>query len=107
MAVGNEAKERLINRFAEAVGADYIGMYDKKYYFWSEERGERKQVAVSLTCPKINLEVANNINDTGDWDWGGGKKDLSAAVPIASAGPAEITDEEVDNIKTLFEKLGL
>lgn len=107
MAVGNEAKENLINNFIKAAGESYIGMYDKKYYFWSEERGERKQVAVSLTCPKINLEVASDVNDTGDWDWGEGKKDLNAAVPITSAGPAEITDEEVDNIKMLFEKLGL
>lgn len=52
MAKGAIAKENLVKRFAEAVGADYVGEFDKKYYFWSTENGERVQIAVAMTCPK-------------------------------------------------------
>ena len=56
MAKGALAKEALIKRFATAVGNDYCGELDKKYYFWSVENGERVQIAVSMTCPKTPIE---------------------------------------------------
>lgn len=105
MAVGNVAKEKLMDKIINAVGSSYIGFHDKKYYFWSEENGQKVQIAVSMTCPKTPIEVDKTVDTGGDWDFTDTPK--STALPIASAGPAEITDEEVDNIKTLFEKLGL
>lgn len=52
MAKGAEAKANFIQRIKTALGADYIGEVDKKYYVWSTENGERVQLAIALTCPK-------------------------------------------------------
>lgn len=105
MARGAEAKEKIARKLAEVFGEDWIGEYEKKYYVWSNEGGERIQVAISMTCPKAPIEVANQADTSGDWDWG----DSAKAQPIAvnNVAPAEITDDELNNIKTLLEKLGL
>lgn len=55
MAKGAIAKDNLMKRFITAVGADYVGEDNKKFYFWSSENGERVQVAISLTVPKTPL----------------------------------------------------
>lgn len=61
MAKGNEAKKNLINKLIAAVGpAAYLGEYDKKYYFWSEENGEPMQVAIAMTCPKNPVAVIDD-----------------------------------------------
>lgn len=105
MAKGNEAKEKLINKIIAALGDNYIGCFDRKYYFNSEENGEKVQIAISMTCPKIpvgdvdfNAEPGNSLNF----------EDMSAA-PIAggNAASAEITDEEKKNIAELMARLGL
>lgn len=105
MAVGNVAKEKLINKIIDAVGSSYIGLHDKKYYFWSEENGQKVQIAVSMTCPKTPIEVDKTVDTGGDWDFTDTPK--STALPIASAGPAEITQDELDNVAELMRKLGL
>lgn len=104
-ARGSVAKENIAKKLQEAFGKDYIGEFDRKYYIWANDGGERVQIAISMTCPKTPIEVDKTVDTGGDWDFTDTPK--STALPIASAGPAEITDEEVDNIKTLFEKLGL
>ena len=38
MARGNDAKEKLISKIIAALGSDYVGCIDKKYYFNSEEK---------------------------------------------------------------------
>lgn len=105
MARGAEAKEKIAKKLAEVFGEDWIGEYEKKYYVWSNEGGERIQIAISMTCPKVPIEVANQVDISGDWDWGDGAK----AQPIAvnNVVPAEITDEELNNVKVLLERLGL
>lgn len=106
MARGNDAKERLINKFIEAAGDSYLGMFDKKYYFLSTENGEQIQVAVSMTCPKTPVEFAATVDTDGDWDFtDDGPK--TATTAVSNAAPAEITEEEVANIAALMEKLGL
>lgn len=104
-ARGTLAKENITKKLQEAFGKDFIGEYDKKVYLWGNDGGERVQIAISMTCPKTPIEVDKTVDTGGDWDFTDTPK--TAAIPIASAGPAEITDEEVDNIKMLFEKLGL
>lgn len=105
MARGAEAKEKVAKKLAEVFGEDWIGEYEKKYYIWSNEGGERIQLAITMTCPKVPIEVASQADTGGDWDWG----DTAKAQPIAvnNAAPAEITDEEINNVKTLLERLGL
>ena len=63
MAKGAEAKANFIKRLHTALGADYIGEVDKKYYVWSTENGERIQLAISLTCPKTPVNVQGNGGD--------------------------------------------
>lgn len=105
MAKGQEAKAKIANKLAEVFGQDWIGEYDKKYYLWSSESGERIQVCISMTCPKTPIEVATNVDTSGDWNWDESKP--AGAVAVAKAAPAEITEEEKQNIADLLTKLGL
>lgn len=88
MAKGAIAKENLVKRFAEAVGADYVGEFDKKYYFWSTENGERVQIAVAMTCPK------NPIGGTMNSFEGEGALD----VPQTSSSMTETEQEQLDRL---------
>ena len=105
MARGNEAKDKLINKIIEALGDSYLGTYDKKYYFTMPENGEMVQVAVSMTCPKTPVEFADSVDTDDDWDFTDDKP--KTANVISNAAPAEITQEEVDNLQALMERLGL
>ena len=100
-AKGNLAKENLIDKFMGAVGKDYIGCFDKKYYFWSYENGEKIQVCVALTCPKnpVGTPEEATVSDVETWD-------APAKSPVAEQN-ASISEEEQNNIRTLMEKLGL
>lgn len=104
MARGNDAKEYVINKMAEAFGDAWIGEYSKKYYVWSQENGERVQIAISLTCPKVPVEVSN-APVAGDFNF----EDDAPGVVVAAGGyqPAEITDDERDKVRDLMKALGL
>lgn len=106
MARGQVAKENAVKILSEAFGQNWIGEYDKKYYIYVNDGGEKVQLAISLTCPKNPIEVDTTINDSGDWDFSDNPK-TNMNVAVASAEPAEITEEEKDNLATLMAKLGL
>lgn len=104
MAKGAIAKQNVINKIKAAFGADYIGEYDKKIYVWAQENGERIQIALSLTCPKVQVAVANTPV-TGDFNF---EDDAPSTVVAAGAfQPADITPEERARVNDLMEKLGL
>ena len=106
-ARGNVAKEKLIKKFTSIPGVCFLGEYDRKYYFEEDDGGERVQIALTLTCPKTPIEVATNVEvDTGNWDFSDDAP-VTSKIAVASAGPAEITDEEISNLQALMEKLGL
>ena len=86
---GTIAKQNIENKIKEVFGADYIGIFDKKLYLWSDDGGERVQVALTMTCPKVFVGV-----------------DTSTETPDEFQ-PAEITQQEQDNLKMLIERLGL
>ena len=72
MAKGNTEKTNLINRFIKVDGSDYAGASEdnKKFYFWSNEDGEKLQVCVTMTVPKTpvqfdNMPASNNGFDEG------------------------------------------
>ena len=104
MARGAIAKQTVVNQLQTAFGQNWIGEYDKKYYVWSQENGERVQIAISLTCPKVPVEVSASAQ-TGDFNF----EDDAPNVVVAAGGfqPAEITQQEQDNLKMLIERLGL
>ena len=104
MARGTIAKNNVINKIKQAFGADFIGEYDKKIYVYSQENGERIQIALSLTCPKVQVAVAD-APATGDFNF---EDDAPSTVVAAGAfQPADITPEERERINDLMKKLGL
>ena len=104
MAKGAQAKEAVITKLRAAFGDAYIGEYDKKYYVWSQENGERVQIAISLTCPKVPVEVSN-APVAGDFNF----EDDAPTTVVAAGGfqPAEITEDERDKVRDLMKALGL
>ena len=105
MAKGTIAKEQVADKIKAAFGQDWIGEYDKKYYVWATENGERIQIAISMTCPKVQVEVAAPTTPTGDFNF----EDDAPAAPVVATGfaPAEITDDERARVVDLMKALGL
>lgn len=104
MAKGSEAKSKLIGKVIDAVGKDaYVGELGGKYYFWSEEDGNKMQVCISMTCPKVPLETDVAVRDNG-YDFSDGAEP-SLVAPASK--PAELTQDERDNINRLIKELGL
>ena len=101
MAIGEEAKTKLINKIIEALGDSYIGCVDKKYYFISYENGSEKQVAISLTCPKNPVAVSNApVVRSGGIDF--------EAEPVLTAPKTtEVSEEERQTIANMMRRLGL
>ena len=103
MAKGAAAKELVIKKLQQAFGSDYIGELDKKIYVWSEENGERLQIAISLTCPKTPVVISNkplNFEDKLNFE------DGATIIPHPQM-QTEISDEERQTVKELMERLGL
>ena len=104
MAKGTISKQNVINKIKQAFGADFIGEYDKKIYVWTTENGERIQIALSLTCPKVPVAISDNPT-TGDFNF----EDDAPNVVVAAGAyqPAEITKEERERVNDLMKRLGL
>lgn len=107
MANGDKAKEFIMNKVISTLSDNYLGTQDKKYYFNSKENGESKVVCLQITCPKVIPEfaVSSTAAPTGDFDWG--DKPESASKPIAPQPATEITQEEIDTVAAMLEKLNL
>ena len=106
MAKGQEAKDRVVKKIQEIFGADFIGEYDKKIYVYSQEKGEKMQVAISLTCPKVPIDVSGAPipNFSGGLDF----ENMGVAVVTPTEFvPAEISDEEKQTVADLMARLGL
>lgn len=99
-AKGSIAKVEVENRIKEAFGSDFAGVADKKIYVWADDGGERVQIAISMTCPKVFLDSeasASTVVKTG------------AGIDFEAQPPkkAEVTQEELDRITAMMNKLGL
>lgn len=106
MARGSIAKQTVADKIAEAFGENFLGEYDKKYYVVANDGGEQVQIAISLTCPKTPVEFAVSVDTDGDWDFTDDKP-KAASVAVSNAAPAEITEQEKENIAALMRRLGL
>lgn len=102
MAKGQIAKDKAIEKIAQAFGRDWIGVYDKKAYVWSEENGEKVQIAIALTCPKVPVGAVDTGSNALDFENMG----ATIAAPTEFK-PAEISDDERKNINDLMAALGL
>lgn len=103
MAKGSAAKAAIIEKIKTLYGKDYIGESNNKHYVWEEEDGGKIQIAISLTCPKNPIGTVDMSSAFGDGI------DFTAEPTVAPTKfePAEITQEEQDNLKALMERLGL
>lgn len=95
---GTEAKNYVTKKIQEAFGPSFLGIVDKKLYVSVKENGENLQVAISLTCPKENLEFA--VNDATQ-DGG------VAASQNGEAGSTQFTAKEIETIEELMKRVGL
>lgn len=101
---GTIAKQNFINSIKHSNPSAFVGESGGKYYFWAEENGEKVQLAVSLTCPKVPLEVTAptyipKVNDGFDFE---NAADIPEAAPVT-----EVSKEEQENINLLLKQLGL
>ena len=102
MAKGNIAKENIVKVLEKAFGDDYIGEFDKKYYVWADDGGNRIQISIALTCPKIYRGVEETTSTEMNFD-----DDAESAAEENSFKPADISKEEQDTLAQLMERLGL
>ena len=100
MAKGAVAKENIAKKMAEAFGNNWIGEYDKKYYVWSEENGEKIQIAISMTCPKTPIGEAGAVTDSNVLNF-------EDSVTSGEGAKVDITPDEKKNIADLMARLGL
>lgn len=100
MARGNEAKAFVENKIREAFGDLYVGTVDKKIYVWGMENGEKVQICLTMTCPKVPVGVGGE-NDGIDFD------NMPEGGAPTEFKPAEITTEETENIRKMLAELGL
>jgi hypothetical protein len=100
MAKGATAKVNVENKIREAFGADFVGNIDKKIYVWADDGGEKVQICISMTCPKVPVGVGSENNGI-DFD------NMPAGGSATEFKPAEITNEETENIRKLLSELGL
>lgn len=101
MAKGAIAKENVIKTIAKAFGTNYVGEFDKKLYVWADDGGERVQVSIALTCPKVYRGVEETGEAVLNFD------EPAAADAPAGFKPAEITKEEEETLADLIAKFGL
>lgn len=100
MARGSNAKLEVTDRIKAEFGSDFVGESGGKLYVWADDGGERVQIALAMTCPKVFLECG----------------DPGTAVVKTGAGidfeaqpqkKAEVTQEELNRIAAMMNKLGL
>ena len=104
MAKGSIAKEKVEQKIIEAFGDDFVGISDKKLYVWAEENGERIQVALTLTCPKVMIEGGSKPEVTSIAD----SQELNfETMGTITETKSIISEDEKKNIEELMARLNL
>ena len=106
MAKGTQAKEYVAKKLAAAFGEDYIGEIDKKYYVMAPENGEKIQIAITMTCPKVPVATSGYVQ-IGDYNFEDENNGAVTVTATTNSAPAEILAEERQNIADLIARLGL
>ena len=103
MARGSIAKEKVAEKIKAAFGADFVGEVDKKLYVWADDGGERVQIALSMTCPKVMIETVN----TSELSYNTGRDFTNDNTVAVAPEKVEISDEERENVRKLMQRMGL
>ncbi len=98
MAKGAIAKQIVEDKIRNIFGKDFLGVADKKLYVQAEEDGQMVQVAITMTCPKTLF----SSNETSIDSFPEG----NFAEPTEYK-PAEITNDELNNVRKMIKELGL
>lgn len=103
MATKNDkAKSAVVEKIKSAFGDDYLGELGGKYYVRAKVDAEMTQVALSLSVPKTQIEVASTVPiRDGGFDFSG-----TATAPKQEAKPAMSADEQA-TLAELMARLGL
>ena len=107
-ARGTLAKKVLMDRIIAALSEEYVGTADNKYYFAIPENGTKVQVAITMTCPKVELN-ADGTKAASTKDEGINFADFVKPPEkpvIAPKVEVEPQQEELDNKKRLLSALG-
>lgn len=96
-AKGNIAKEQVTKIITEAFGNNFVAVVDKKIYVWTEEGGEKVQVAISLTCPKSPVAVDENSTLP--------TSEAKSTTPVSTQ--INLSPEDQEKIKELKYRLGI
>lgn len=94
-ARGSIAKQEVIQKLKDAFGDNFIGEYEKKVYLWANDGGEQVQIALTLTCPKMQVETATVPTP-----------ERGQRAEIAQDN-VEVTPEEIQNLEDLMARLNL
>ena len=98
---GANAKIEVENIIRNAFGANFLGVNNKKIYVNADDgNGEMVNIAISLTCPKVNFAT---ISSEDGLDFA----NMPATGSATEFKPAEITVEETENIRKMLAELGL
>lgn len=104
MAKGTIAKDRVIEKIQEAFGQDFVGVYDKKAYVFADDGGEKVQIAITLTCPKVPVGTVAPAPVNGGFDF----ENMGDPIVAPTAfEPAQITEQERRTVADLMARLGL
>ena len=107
MARGSVAKNNITERLKNFFGADFAGEADRKLYVWADDNGEKVQIAITLTCPKANVDFGDNADGFIEAGPATGIVGSYVGKRVTIDPIVEMTPEEEANIQTLLEKLGL
>ena len=103
MPKGAVAKSKIAEKIKNLYGADYVGEAGGKYYIYENDGGEKVQIAISLTCPKNPIGTVDMSSAFG----GGLDFEAEPVVVQTKFEPAEITEQEVENLAAMMARLGL
>ena len=108
MAVkGTNAKIQVENVIKDAFGANFAGVADRKLYVWADDGGEKVQIAITLTCPKVNVDFGDNAGGFIEAGPATGTVAPYVGKRVTIEPIVEMTPEEEKNIAELIKKLGL
>ena len=94
MARGDVAKVYVGDALKKSFGEDFIGYIDKKYYVWANDGSEKVQICINLTCPKSPIPTDK-------------VPAFNTGIDFSDDKPAEISEQEQQDILDLMKKLGL
>lgn len=96
MARGASSKQAVIDKILETFQGSFV--YGKELRVPMVEDGEQVEIKVTLACAKTNV---------GDGAVAGDFESGNAVQVSVTEAPAKPTQEEIDNISKLMNRLGL